>query len=300
MRTQKSSLLSRIARWLLVAAIAIPGIPPDIDIFTGSVAAQSAGYGLRFNSPQVAAVSAVDTDTAFVIRYVGGVAGTNTIAFTTPNLQFVVGGAADAGITGCGATPGSLDVSNASCNTFLKIQNIVNASANWRMILLDVLGSDVPNLNIVALSATDANPIAGVAVLAKSSASFVQGRALVACRTYDCVSAGGGKNVSTNPYRGYIGAVKFINETTTYISGTSTIKVYSVKPGGVLGNQTETVKTLYSIAGGATTVAAVKDASTFGSDGLFADKDAKIIVRVENSAALSAPSINAFANLFQY
>jgi hypothetical protein len=293
-RTKKSSIVSNIGPLLLIAALALTGLPS-----VETVSAQTAGF--RFNSPQVAAVSAVDTDTAFVIRYVGGVAGTNTIAYSAPNLNFVVGGVADAGITGCGATPGSLDVSNAACNSFLEILNIVNNSANWRMALVDVLGSDVSTSNIVTLGATDANPIAGVPVLWKSSASFQQGRALVACRTYDCLSYGGGKNVfATNPYRGYVGAVKFINIATTYASGTSTIKVYSVKPGGVQGAQFETVKTLYSVAGGATTVAKVLGPPDLGSDGLFGDKDSKIIVRVENSAALSAPAINLYSNLFNY
>src|SRR6185295_18025497 len=164
--------------------------------------------------------------------------------------------------------------------------------------LVDVIGSDTTTSNIVTLGATDANAAAGVNVLWKTSASFTQTRALVPCRTFDCLSAG--PNIPPNPYRGYFSSIKYLSATSTYGSGTSTLQVLSVKPGGVVGNATETVTTLLSIPGGATTVNVTKDASFFGSDGFPSDRDAKIVVRIVNSAALSVPTLNALANIYTY
>ena len=121
---------------------------------------------------------------------------------------------------------------------------------------------------------------------------------MVTCRTFDCYSGGGKTLPTTNPYRGTISSIKFYSATSTFAT-TSTVSVLSVKP--LNGSPTsETVNTVYTIAGAASTTTQVKDAAAFGPDGLYGDKDAKLIFRVLNTGASSAFTVFASGNQYVY
>jgi hypothetical protein len=121
---------------------------------------------------------------------------------------------------------------------------------------------------------------------------------MVPCRTFDCYAGGGKTLPTTNPYRGTISSIKFYNEASAYAT-TSTIAVLSVKPAN--GSPTsETVSTVYQTAAAATGTVQVKDAAAFGPDGLYGDKDAKLLFRVLNTGASSAFLVYASGNQYSY
>jgi len=125
-------------------------------------------------------VGAVDTTVAFYIRYVGSSAATSTAAVTGNNaLLLVDGGAADATVNvqdtnACGATPGTLDLTNANCDTYGELVDRINKSKNWVAVLAGVLRSETSNANVnnVAASNLVKNP-EGLAITVKTSAQLV-------------------------------------------------------------------------------------------------------------------------------
>jgi hypothetical protein len=93
---------------------------------------------------------ATDQSIAIRIQYIG--TSINTDGSDRPrvdvnaggDLVFTVDGAADTGI-GLPTANGTIDVSDASANTFGEVVDGINASTNWRAILVDVLPSTSAN-----------------------------------------------------------------------------------------------------------------------------------------------------------
>src|SRR5512147_2393037 len=96
----------------------------------GSVSAQSVFLqgGLGVSD----AISAVSTDIGLYVKYVGASqTGTATVAVdaATGDIAFVVNGAADTTI-GCPTATGTIDVSNAACDTMGEVLDVINKTAN--------------------------------------------------------------------------------------------------------------------------------------------------------------------------
>jgi hypothetical protein len=265
----------------------------------------------RSIAPAAGSVTTDDTDAAFIIKYVG-TAANGTVAVTSGDVLLAHGAvsaeAADATVTGCGATAGTLDVDNAACNTLGELVDKINTSANWRAVILDGLRTDVTSgATLVTLSAASAGSADGVLIKWDTSVAFKVSFAANAPRSMrQYMSTGAGKVAAPlmpNVFQGKQCILYHVNATSTFGSGTSTIQVFSVVPtnktGGLVG--TEVVQTVFSLAGGATTVNKVAiDSVSASGVGVLTAQNAKCLVRVANSAAASAVLLNVFGIGFSY
>lgn len=277
-------------------------------------------------TPVSAALTAISTDVAMYVKYVGtATSATVDVAAATGDLTFQVSGAA-ADTLECpvsGALGGIIDTSDAACDTLGEVVDAindscrVNASNCWRAALVDGMRTDSSNNTLDTLSTAQASGTDGLglkfdtAVLLKLSQALIPAsnrtiKTFLATGTVTTGTPTGGAAVGRgaalipNPYTGTQTVLFIANATSTYASGTSNFEVWSVRPSvtpGASQKGSEVAQLLYSTAGGATTANKVFDFSQFGLYGL---RDAKIIVRLNNSAALSAPLLYAYGIDFKY
>lgn len=252
----------------------------------------------RFNS-------AVSVDVAMLVKYVGTAASTNTVAVAANgDLTLNSGGAVDPTIK-CpsGGSDGVIDVSDTACDTLGEVADIINASANWKAVILDGLRSDSSNDTIVTFAATNASLTGGLELKWDAAVAFKSTIAIVprAMRKIEPYLTGGpGRTrLLTSPFTGTRGLVMKSIATSTYGSGTSTFELHSVDVAyaATTGKGSELVDQIWSEAGGATTVAKTFDFTGFG---FFGNKDEKLVARLNNSAAMSAVTFVEYGIYFLY
>lgn len=272
-----------------VTAIPVAAHPPD-----GAVSV--AGFA-----------SAVQTTaTAALVRYVGSTAGLPTVAVdaTTGDLTFQLAAAAvdEFECPVSGALGGIIDVSDAACDTFGEVVNVINASDSWRIVLVSSLASDLSTNAIFTLSATDASGPAGVrlfrdeTVASATSVFSAQVALLPAGAESDIgffLSTGGGPTgarVNTDPLVRYQTFVQHIRE---QITSSGTVALFEVL--GVRrtydsnGRISDTVRTLYAETGAATTAELERN---FHPGPVVAAPGELVIVRQRTGTALTVASIN--------
>lgn len=262
-------------------------------------------YLTRFlEGESVARVRAVDdTDPAMVVHWVQGVDSTTTAGVTTVHGFAKLALEADGNLTftqdnSAGTTAslelecpisaplgGVIDVSDAACDTFGEVVDIINASTSWRAVLVGALRTDTYDANSLLADPADFDirDIEGDSFYWDTSTCFKASWVVSDKKDFTDFYGSPGRLLS-NPWDGFRSVVRYLLENTDYDSGTSTVTFYSVKPD--LREGTETVTTLYSIAGGADgTDATIVDFTMFG--GIFGRKNEKLIIRIENSAEAS-------------
>lgn len=278
-------------------------------------------------------VSAVDVTVAMYIRYVGTAAATSTVAVATNNsIAFVSGGAADTTINNtalgtlqCGATQGTLDLTDADCDTYGELVDHINASANWVAVLAGVLRSETSNGNVnnVTASTNVKNPD-GLAITVKTSAGLiVSGLALPGGGRLPAGILGGAKGLPTTGLPGGIQnwiPVSFSGNPSTAGAGkpagpfvpfadTDTSLLYAsenVTSTGAVGNfiaycvyesykfnggfgSTENAVQMYLETGAATTVTGKID--EFLNSGGLKCSGGKVLVRISATITLTAPLV---------
>lgn len=296
--------MKRILAVLMTLALLLASAPP-----VALHAQQITPFPWKSLTPASGSMTADDTDIAFLITYTGTQAN-GTAAVVTGDLLLKHGAVsseiADTTVTGCGATAGTLAV--ASCTTLGALIDRVNASANWRAVILDGLRTDsVTGAKLLALTAASASLSEGLAVNWDTSVAFKASFAANAPRKISSYLSTGAGRVSPpfipNVFQGKQCVIYHVNATSTYGSGTSAVTITSVTPTNKSGGSTgvETVQTLFSLAGGATTVnKVVVDSVSASGVGVLAAKDSKCLVRIVNSAAASAVLLNVFGVGFTY
>lgn len=310
-------ILSRIlplAALIALVAMFAPLIP--------AIHAQTSGALLMWgfvNAPEPAfnAVTADDSDVALLVKYVGPVgasgttnSGTVQIAATSALFKSGAQGAETAAATDptCpgGGTAGTVDFTNAACDTLGEFVDFINATTTWRATLVAGFRTD-PTLSgtvrLVAMGATRATTTDGVQIKFKTANNFTASILLAPSQFTSSISAwmagtapGQTRNFIANPFFNRRTIALLANATSTYASGTSTLNVYSVlvknRPiGGISTAGSETVTLLYGEAGGATTVAKTFD---YRDIGIVGRRNEKIIVRLVNSAAASAVTLRGY------
>ena len=277
------------------------------------------------------AIGAVDTTVALYVRYVGSSAATSTVAVTGNNsMAFVDGGAADATVNvqdsnACGATPGTLDLTNANCNTYGGLVDRINKSKNWVAVLAGVLRSETSNANVNNVAASNAvkNPD-GLGITVKTSAQLVvTGIGLPGGGRFPAGILGGQKGLPVTGLPGGIqnwipvsfsglptttGAGKpggafvpfadtdtsllYASENVTSTGAVGNMIVYCVyesyKFNGGLGS-TETAVNLFQKAGAATTVTGILN--EFINSGGLKCSGGKLLYRISATTTLTAPTI---------
>lgn len=263
--------------------------------FAPSAHAQIDPFGAAINrivkgNPVLIGVGADDTDEALLIKYVGTNAngGTVTVA-ANGNITLAQGAVgsstADASVT-CGAGGnGVIVVANAACDTFGEVVDVINATSNWRAVIIDGLRSDSSNDTLNALSETAANSQDGLLLkwdtdVAKTSSRLV---APPEARKFGFYFVNR-KDFVANPFAQLKTILFLAKMVSTYASGTSVWSLNCAVPVYKAAGQESNV-TSYSANSAATTVEKVFDFSGFG---LMCPQGARMVSRLTNSAAMAS------------
>lgn len=271
----------------LAAALAVA-------VFTAlPVQAQVPFSGYKVIAGAGAGVSVVSTDVALYVKYVGTTSGKPTVEVAAGgDITLKIAGSVDA-TAGCPAAgTGIIDVSDAACDTVVEVINSINTTgSNWRVAPGAKLGSDSSNDTFATLAATDTNiRTTGAAIYNDSGVTF-DVAVVVGPPNFSGAFFFQGSGLNANPFASTLSVLSAFRAVSTYGSGTSTINVYAVA--GVFDSSrryTETVRTIWTEAGGATTAENQTDFTTFP---LMGGEGEKIIVRLDNSAAMTSPALVA-------
>lgn len=238
---------------------------------------------------QVGRTVSDDGDVALVVEYIGSQpSGTVTVS-AGGDITFKHGAvgseAVDPTIDSGGDDDGVIDVSDSNANTFGKVVDLINGSANWRAYLVDVLRSDNSNAStgsILAASETQAKVAGGYRLFKDTSKVLNLSVALRNGKYPDPFTKGAEvSGVVTFPVTEagkWSEAMKIVSNN-TFDSGSSTIEVHRVN------RFTGASVKMHSRAGGATTVEQTIDLSDGAGRGLATEVDEYLLVRMVGSAA---------------
>jgi len=265
--------------------------------------------------------SAVDLQVALFVKYIGTTAPSTTttvaVAAATGDITLTVAGTDDVSVR-CpfGGTAGIIDVSDAACNTFGEVIDSINFSGNWIAIPRGVLRTDSSTDTLASLAAsTNVLNVGGAGLLldtdiAQNFSAYlnVKGNG-DDIRDYTVPGAGGSLKPVFNVFGDSQLKLYGITANATFGSGTNTISVsgvvreFNVAKGTSVIAPTaaagavyrETVRTIWSEAGAATTVEFIRRFID-GTDGLYGNIGESIIVREATSAATTPSAGYLFAN----
>lgn len=260
--------------------------------------------------PVAKTLTAVSTDNAMVIKYVGGGTGGGEVAVAAGGaITLTVATVADA-TTECpvaGAYGGVIDVTDASCDTLGEVCDAINFSANWRCVLLDSLRSDSSNDTLVTIGATTADAKDGLTLKTDTAVALTMTQTLVpdnASIQFYLGSGGTAPSLIANPFKDTQMGLLYFSEKSAHTL--NTINIYSVKVNNKLGalnaagtgfvGGSETVNSTFTATGGATGVASAWDFRSVPYLGLKGDK---LIMRVTTTVSLTAPTLMSWGYYFK-
>lgn len=245
----------------------------------------------------------VSSDTAgsvaMLIKYIGSSASATTDVAVAAggDMTFRVAGVASTTINSaavCGATAGTLDLSTpaATCDTLGEVVDVINATADWRAVLVAGLRSDSSDNTLTTFAVASAVRSDGLAIYFDSAVSLTTSIALVppGCLTnIRCYMTPAGKLLE-NPFGGKQIDVRWVEGYATWAT-TGTFNIYSVKVSNKASGS-ENVMTLHSEATGAS--ATNKQLTQFQYYGLLGRPNDKVIVRITTTGASSAFNLHAY------
>lgn len=293
-----SKLKSIIAAALLVIAFVVPASAQDplaAKYLLGDPAT------IQFNHATQAG------DAAILIRYnplsAALTAPSGTVQVTTTTLLFKVGAAgseaADSTVT-CpsGGTGGTIDLTNAACDTVGEVVDIINASAGdkWKAVNWAAFRTDGVNDKFVASAAASANTVLGRQVVWDTSKTLFFGGVL----TPQVTSIAPFINDQSNALRPepdlfklYRAALVYANVTHT---GTSPqFKIYSVAPKFSDSGSSETITQLYQ-----SPLTSGTNATPIGLTGMpiLARKGEKLLIRSISTGTATTPGLSTYGFVF--
>lgn len=242
-----------------------------------------------------------------LVKYVGSTAGKPTVEVAAGgDLTFKIAGSADT-TTGSPSLNGIFDLSTpaAAVDTVGEFVNLVNTTgSNWRAVLVACLADDLTDNTLDDISATDAAGPKGVALTreATSASATSTFSAQVAALPGDAASnisfflsgsptgsPTGSSKINPNPFGNY---QIFVQNAREKITSTGTIGLMAVlavkRTYDSSGKVSETVRTLWSETGAATTVEKAKD---FNSGPLVGGIGEMIILRQRTGTDLTAAQL---------
>lgn len=248
----------------------------------------------------------VSSDTAgsvaMLIKYVGTAApsATTDVAVAAGgDMTFRVAGVAsttiNSGLVACGNTAGTLDLSTpaATCDTFGEMVDVINATSDWRAVLVSALRTDSTDNTITTFAVTAAAKAEGVPLYFDSAVSLTTSIAMIPdnCKTdIRCFMSPQGL-LKENPNGGTQTDVRWIEGYSTFAT-TGTFNIYSVKESNKAGTGASVISTLHSEATGAT--GTNKQLTQFQNYPLIGKPHEKVIVRITNTGASSAYNLHAY------
>jgi len=238
---------------------------------------------------------------AMLIKYVGTAAASATTDVAVAaggDMTFRVAGVASTTINSaavCGATAGTLDLSTpaATCDTLGEVVDVINATSDWRAVLVGALRTDSSDNTLTTFAVAAAMKAEGVAVYFDSAVSLTTSIALIPdnCKTdIRCFMSPQGR-LQQNPDGGTQTDVRWVEGYATYAT-TGTFNIYSVKASNQAGTSAQTITTLWSEAAGASTVN--KQLTAFQYLGLKGKPNERVIVRITTTGASSAFILHAY------
>ena len=250
----------------------------------------------------------VSSDTAgsvaMLIKYVGSAApsATTDVAVAAGgDMTFRVAGVAAATINTvaagslCGATPGTLDLSTpaGTCDTLGEVVDVINASSDWRAVLVSALRTDSSDNTITTFAVASAMRAEGLPLYFDSGVSLTTSIAMIPdnCKTdIRCFMSPQGL-LKENPNGGTQTDARWIEGYSTFAT-TGTFNIYSVLEKNKAGVGSSVITTLHSEATGAS--GTNKQLTQFQNYPLLAKPHEKMIVRITNTGASSAYNLHAY------
>jgi hypothetical protein len=285
----------------LVAALSLVGLP--------AYAQQPVVFFRNVDSVAGFASATVDDTTCVLVKYVGSATGKPTVEVAAGgDLTFKIAAVADA-TTGSPNLDGIYDLSApaAAVDTYGEFVNLVNTTgSNWRAVLVSCLASDLTNNTLDDIAATEAAGPKGVALTREatsaSATSIFSAQVAVlppgAATDIRFFLSGapvgattGSSKVNSNPFANY---QTFMQNVREKITSTGTVALFEVlgvaRTYDSAGKVSETVRTIWSETGAATTVEKAKD---FNSGPLPAARGELVVVRQRTATDLTAISLGA-------
>lgn len=294
------NLFARIGAALALALLLVtPVAAQQPQIFYSDVTS-IAGVGTAVNGSALASSCAI-------IKYVGTTVGKPDVAVAAGgDMTLRIAAAVDT-TTGSAAN-GVWDLSTpaATVDTMGELVNLVNTTgSNWRMVLTGCLASDFTDNTIDTLTVTDAAIPNGVvlfrdSVVVNATSTFAAQVALLpedAATNMRFFTSGGpignttGSNkINANPFNKYQPFVQNVREKITSTGTIGLFEILAVKRTyDGLGKVSETVRSLWSETGAATTVEKAKD---FNSGPIIGAPGEFIVVRQRTGTDLTVMSVS--------
>lgn len=237
---------------------------------------------------------------AMLIKYIGTAAASATTDVAVAaggDMTFRVAGVASTTVNSgavCGAVVGTLDLSTpaATCDTFGEVVDVINATSDWRAVLVGALRSDSPDNTITTFAVASAMRADGLPLYFDSAVSLTTSIPLIPdnCKTdIRCFMTPQGQLLE-NPFAGTQTDIRWVEGYATYAT-TGNFNIYSVLPRQkAVGS--ETVTTLWTEATGAS--GTNKQLTQFQYLGLKGKPNEKVIVRITTTGASSAFILHAY------
>lgn len=294
-------------------AMVVPSVAQDAYNFTL--------HRLTQAEPAGRAIGADDTDVAILVRHVGtGTENSGLVAVAAGgDLTFTAGAVgAEAAVDDfecpvSGALAGVIDVSDAACDTIGEVVDTINGACstclkgNWFAVAIDALATDSSNDSLLTISATSARPINGLELKWDTdTVGFNSTIAVVPLEArrmpFYLRGVPDAPKLHPKPFVNSRGVLLSANATSTYGSGSSAYKVFSVAQTVSAGQDTtETITQLYQEPAGATTVNKLfGGANGFAPYGLYSRKDEKLVARLSNTAAMASAIHSAYGLFMRY
>lgn len=229
-------------------------------------------------------ITAISTDLAMGVKF-DAEGSTGTIAVAAGgDITFLKDGAAVTGFECPVAAPlgGVIDVSDADCNTFAEVVDIINndTDGEWKAVLLGALRTDSSDNTLITLVAADANT--GIELLFDGTITDeVNMLFSTKVAATDYITGG---LLQQDPYGGTRILIDRMEWKTTHDGGGANSATISCVERNYIGiTATETVSNATVFTGGATTVATLLDHADWGF-GFLGCKNGALHVRIVDVA----------------
>lgn len=227
-----------------------------------------------------------DTPIGLLVRYIGSQISGTVEVNAGGDILFKHGALGAEAADTTVSTDGTITVAGAAEDTFGEVVDVINLSANWEAVLVDVARSHTSTDALKVQAATQAKVNAGLQLVLDTDTAKIASRLIAPeayrkdLRTYEKQ----GVVNAAFPFIGFRAALIRARSLSTFGAGTSTFKVYSE-----LARSPYSQIVAWSIAGGATTVEKTYD---FADGEIVCDQGGRLIVALENSAAMASTGLN--------
>ena len=230
-----------------------------------------------------------DVCPGFIVQYVGD-EDSGTVSVASNDITFQHGDlaseAVDDTIDSGGDDPGVIDVSDTEANTAKKVEDLINASPNWRCRMTGCLPDDATATLLLTRAETQAKVAAGIPLYIDGSAPKLMSWAITGCQFNNLNNTPGYSTdglVTDEACENWLDYAEILN---TFATNSSVFKVYECAHGAAAGTLLFTADALTRAtkqAHGATTPQDAFIKSAIGS---------RLVCRVENTTV--ALTINEF------